>query len=93
LSCQASSTLRRSPRAADRNIPASPRDAQLSNLIDAALAGEEVLIAKDGKPIVRLVANAQSPFKLGVLAGQLSGSIPDFFEPMSDEQFGAWEGA
>ena len=66
--------------------------AQLSDLIDAALAGEEIVIAKEGKPLVKLVAIARSPFKLGILAGQLSGPIPDFFEPMSEEQLGAWEG-
>ena len=65
----------------------------LSKLIEAALAGEEVVIARGSKPVVRLVAIVKSPFKFGVLAGQLSGPAPDFFEPMSEEELAAWEGA
>ena len=65
----------------------------LSKLIEAALAGEEVIIAKGDKPVVKLVPVARSPFKMGILAGQLSGPIPDFFEPMSEEELAAWEGA
>lgn len=34
---------------------------QLSKLIQKALAGEEVIIAKAGKPVVRLVPVEQSP--------------------------------
>ena len=40
---------------------------QLSKLIEAALAGEDVVIAKGDKPVVRLVAIPQGQFKLGVL--------------------------
>jgi prevent-host-death family protein len=65
----------------------------LSKLIDAALAGEEVVIAKGDKPVVRLVAIKRTPFKFGILADQLSGPPPDFFEPMSEEELRAWEGA
>lgn len=63
----------------------------LSKLIDAALAGEEVVIARGSKPAVRLVAIPQSGFKFGLLEGQL-GTIPDFFEPMSEEDLRLWEG-
>ena len=63
----------------------------LSKLIEAALAGEEVVIAKGSKPVVKLVAIAKSPFKIGILEGQLSGPAPDFFEPMSEEELSAWE--
>ena len=65
----------------------------LSKLIEAALAGEEVVIAKGDKPVVKLVAIKRTPFKFGILAGQLSGPPPDFFEPMSEEELRAWEGA
>lgn len=64
---------------------------QLSKLIDAALAGEEVVIAKGTKPAVRLVAIPQSEFKLGLLEGK-AGDPPDFLEPMSLEDLDAWEG-
>jgi prevent-host-death family protein len=65
---------------------------QLSKLIDAALAGEEVVIAKGSKPVVRLVPIAKSGFKLGILSGQI-GEVPDFLEPMSEEDLALWEGS
>lgn len=64
---------------------------QLSKLIDAALAGEEVVIAKGNKPVVRLTPVAQSSFKLGVMTGQIK-TCPDFLEPMSDDDLDLWEG-
>ncbi|APX14310.1 type II toxin-antitoxin system Phd/YefM family antitoxin [Tateyamaria omphalii] len=62
---------------------------QLSKLIEAALAGEEVIIAKGNRPVVRLVPMAQSGFQLGVL--QNVGSGPDFLEPLDDSALEAWE--
>lgn len=64
---------------------------QLSKLIDAALSGEDVVIAKGSKPVVRLVAIPQTHFKLGVLADKL-GTPPDFLEPLSNDEITAWEG-
>lgn len=45
---------------------------KLSQLVESALAGEEVIIAKAGKPVVRLV-----PFEQDVKrkAGRLKGQI------------------
>lgn len=65
---------------------------QLSRLIDAALAGEEVVIAKGAKPVVRLVAIPQSGFKLGGLAGAL-GTPPGFLDPLPEDELERWEGA
>ena len=42
-----------------------------SRLIEAVADGEEVIIAKGSKPIVRLVP-VRRPFGVGLLAGQLS---------------------
>ena len=64
----------------------------LSKLIDAALAGEDVVIAKGRKPAVRLVPIPQGRFKLGLLKGQLSGPGPDFLAPMDEDELAAWEG-
>ena len=46
---------------------------RLSELVAAAERGEEVLIARDGKPAARLVAvaNEHPPVQLGVLVGQI----------------------
>lgn len=64
----------------------------LSKLIEAALAGEEVVIAKRDKPVVKLVAIPQRKFKFGVLEGKLKGPFPDFLEPMDEEDLKLWEG-
>ena len=64
---------------------------QLSKLIDAALAGEEVVIAKGSRPVVRLVAIPQSGFRFGLLSGRV-GEVPDFLEPMAPDELDRWEG-
>ena len=65
---------------------------QLSRLLAQVEAGEEVVIARRGKPVVRLVA-CKSPSKRqpDVLKGKVV--IPDsFFEPLPEEELRAWEG-
>lgn len=65
----------------------------LSKLIEAALAGEEVVIAKGKRPVVRIVPIPQNGFTVGLLKGKLAGAGPDFFEPMSEDELALWEGA
>ncbi len=64
----------------------------LSKLIEAALAGEEVVIAKGKRPMVRIVPVPQSGFTIGLLKGKLTGAGPDFFEPMNEDELALWEG-
>lgn len=63
----------------------------LSKLIEAALKGEEVIIARGDKPMVKLVPFERPRFRLGGLE-ELAGTEPDFFEPMSEEELALWEG-
>src|SRR4051794_17252155 len=49
---------------------------QLSRLVDAALAGEEVVIARAGKPAVRLVPCVEAKSAYREL-GSLRGTITD----------------
>jgi prevent-host-death family protein len=63
----------------------------LSKLIEAALAGEEVIIAKGDKPVVMIVPVLQKKRLLGQLS-HLAGTCPDFLEPMSEEELLLWEG-
>jgi prevent-host-death family protein len=42
----------------------------LSRLVDRAAAGEEITIAKAGKPVARLVPLETRPRQLGTLAGK-----------------------
>ncbi|MEP7455819.1 type II toxin-antitoxin system Phd/YefM family antitoxin [Phyllobacterium sp. SB3] len=62
----------------------------LSKLIEAALNGEEVIIAKGDKPVVKLVPIPKNRLKAGMLS--IGGEPPDFLEPMSEEDLRLWEG-
>ena len=66
---------------------------QLSKLIEAALAGEDVVIARDSTPVVRLVPVRAGEFKLDFLADRLTDEAPDFLEPMADADLDRWEGS
>lgn len=65
----------------------------LSRLIDEVAAGKEVVIAKHGKPVARLLplTPTQAKRPLGRLAGQLE--IPaDFDEPLPEETLRGFTG-
>ena len=62
----------------------------LSKLIEAALKGEEVVIARGNHPVVKLVPVEKRPFRYDVLADRLKGPVPDF-EPISAEDLDRWE--
>lgn len=64
---------------------------QLSKLIEAALRGEEVVIARGKDPVVRLVPVEKPKFAFGLLEGEVA-TIPDFLEPMEEDDLRAWEG-
>jgi prevent-host-death family protein len=64
----------------------------LSKLIEAALSGEEVVIARGRKPVVRLVPIPQRKFRVGLLRQALTGPGPDFLEPLEENELTAWEG-
>lgn len=66
---------------------------QLSSLVDKAAEGEEIIIAKNGEPMAKLV-----PFKDPIRRkpGRLKGKIwisKDFDKPMTEEELGLWESA
>lgn len=62
----------------------------LSRLLERAHAGEEIILAKAGKPYARLVPLAPDP------GGRRPGRLPDlvvgpeFFEPLPVEELEAW---
>ncbi len=65
----------------------------LSRLIAQVEAGEDVVIARNGTPVARLVA-CEPPGKreFGVLRGRIK--LDDsFFEPLPEAELDAWEGA
>jgi len=61
----------------------------LSRLVEAAAAGEEIIIAKAGRPIARLVPLESQPRrrKLGILDGKID--VPDDFDRMCEEEIRA----
>ncbi|KIP99962.1 prevent-host-death protein [Agrobacterium tumefaciens] len=67
----------------------------LSKLIEAVLSGEEVIIAKGKRPVVKIVPieARKTGFTIGILKKELAGTVPDFLEPMSDDELALWEGA
>jgi prevent-host-death family protein len=63
----------------------------LSKLIERALAGEEVVIARGDRPVVKLVP-VEAPVRKrepGTLKGQFTVP-PEFFEPLPDDELDAW---
>ena len=64
----------------------------LSRLIERALAGEEIIIARGAVPAVRLVPVRRhvAQRKFGALKGR--GKVTDaFFEPLSSDELDSWE--
>ena len=66
---------------------------QLSRLVDRAAAGEEIIIAKGGRPLARLVplAARTRPRTLGRLAGEVWIG-PDFDAPLPEDVAKAFDG-
>jgi prevent-host-death family protein len=67
------------------NVNMHEAKTRLSELVAAAEAGQEVLIARDGVPAVRLVPVhvVHAPVRLGVLAGQIEIG-EDFDDPLPE---------
>jgi prevent-host-death family protein len=66
---------------------------QLSRLLDRAAAGEEIVIARAGKPVARLVPLEPLPRRQ---IGQWRHIKPPpdsfFFEPLPEDELRLWEG-
>jgi antitoxin (DNA-binding transcriptional repressor) of toxin-antitoxin stability system len=64
----------------------------LSRLIEQALAGEEVVIARGDTPVVRLVPVDVQP--LGRVFGALKGKLQvteAFFKPLPPDELAGWD--
>jgi len=62
---------------------------QLSKLVDQAVNGEAFVIAKAGKPLVKVTALSAppEPRRLGFLAGEIA--VPDDFDRMGESEIPA----
>ncbi len=78
---------------ADHVINLYEAKTRLSNLVDRAAAGEEIIIAKAGKPMARLVPLAQPrPVRK---PGGWEGKVwiaDDFDDPLPDDIMAGFEG-
>lgn len=58
---------------------------QLSRFVDQAAAGEEIIIARAGKPVARIVAlSAQPPRQLGL--GKHLYTLPEDFDALLEHE-------
>jgi prevent-host-death family protein len=66
---------------------------RFSQLVDKAAAGEDVIISRHGKPIVRITRLAETTprVRFGVLAGRVRIG-DDFDAPLPDEVLAGFEG-
>ncbi len=62
---------------------------QLSKLIEQAVQGESFVIARAGKPLVKVTALTalSAPRRLGFLAGEIA--VPDDFDRMGEAEIAA----
>jgi prevent-host-death family protein len=63
----------------------------LSRLLDQVARGEEVIIAKSGRPVAKLVRVAIEPRTPGRLKGRIRFG-PDFDDPLPGEILAAFRG-
>jgi prevent-host-death family protein len=74
-----------------RTVNVHEAKTHLSKLLEQAHAGEEITLAKAGKPYARLVPLAASPARRQ--PGGLAGKVDEaFFEPLPEEELDAWSG-
>jgi prevent-host-death family protein len=60
-----------------------------SRLLERAAAGEEIVIARAGHPVARLVpVSPLEPRRPGLAKGRLTDA---FFEPLPQEELDAWQ--
>ena len=66
---------------------------RLSQLVDKAAAGEDVVVSRNGKPLVRItqLGGARRPVKFGVLKGKVR-IAPDFDAPLPVDVLAGFEG-
>lgn len=65
----------------------------LSQLLDKAASGEDVVVCRNGKPVARItrLENSKRPIKFGVLKGKLRVA-DDFDAPLPDHILAEFEG-
>ncbi|WP_045214036.1 type II toxin-antitoxin system Phd/YefM family antitoxin [Desulfonatronovibrio magnus] len=71
-------------------VNVSEAKTNFSKLLEMAHSGQEIILAKAGKPYALLTA--LPPDRVQRKPGRLSGKISEaFFEPLPEEEVQAWE--
>lgn len=67
---------------------------RLSQLVDKAVAGEDVIVSRNGKPLVRItrLEGRRRPIRFGVLKGKIQ-IARDFDAPLPPDIVAAFEGS
>ncbi len=62
---------------------------QLSRLLEEVRAGKDVVIARAGRPIARLIPiEDEAPRRPGLAKGRVTNA---FFEPLDPDELAAWD--
>ncbi len=65
----------------------------LSRLLAQVEAGEDVVIARSGTPVARLVrVQKRGKRQFGSMKGRIKLDDSFFFDPLPEEELAAWEG-
>ena len=66
---------------------------RLSQLVDKAAGGEDVIVSRNGKPLVRItrLEGAERQIRFGVLKGKIR-IAKDFDAPLPEDVLAAFEG-
>jgi prevent-host-death family protein len=78
---------------ANRTINIYEAKTHLSKLVDQAAAGDDVIIARAGKPVARLtrLKEAKRPVRFGLVKGAVKVA-KDFDAPLPDDVLAQFEG-
>ena len=77
--------------AADRQVNVHEAKTHLSRLLAEVEAGEEIVIARHGIPVARLVRAEARPRRLGLYAGEIEVG-DDFDAPLPEDVLATFEG-
>jgi prevent-host-death family protein len=75
----------------DKTVTVHAAKTHLSQLLARVEAGEVIVIARGKTPVAKLIPIAlPAKRQFGAMRGKISIG-PEFFEPLSEEELGAWE--
>ena len=74
-----------------RQVTIEVAEAALPGFGEAACRGEDIVITREGRPLVLPVPAIPRAFLIGLFE-DLVGTDPDWFAPLDGDEVDAWEG-